>query len=67
MSHEDFRTCIEACYACAAACDRCAAACLQEEDVKMMARCIATDADCATICRTAAALMARGSEFTQEV
>jgi len=34
---------------------------------KMMARCIATDADCAEICRTAAALMARGSEFAQQV
>lgn len=67
MSREEFRACIEACYACAAACDQCAAACLKEEDVKMMARSIATDTDCADICRTAAALMARSSEFAQQV
>lgn len=67
MSREEFRACIEACYACAAACDRCAAACLKENDVKMMARCIAQDMDCAEICRTAAAFMARGSETARQL
>jgi hypothetical protein len=54
-------SCIEACNDCADACDMCAAACLQEDDVKMMARCIALDIDCAQLCRVAAGMMARGS------
>jgi hypothetical protein len=54
MSSDEFKACIEACYACTAACDHCSTACLQEDDVKMMARCIALDMDCAQICRTAA-------------
>jgi len=57
------QSCIDACNACADACDTCSTACLQEDDVKMMAHCIALDMDCAQICRLAAALMARGSEF----
>ncbi len=67
MSHEKFEACIKACYNCATACDHCAASCLQEPDVKMMARCIASDIDCAEICRTAAGLMGRGSEFATAV
>ncbi|QJW85373.1 four-helix bundle copper-binding protein [Ramlibacter terrae] len=57
-----YDACIEACYACAAECNRCATACLREDDVKMMARCIALDIDCAEICALAAAVMARGGE-----
>lgn len=67
MSHEKFKSCIDACYACATACDHCATACLQEQDVKMMARCIALDMDCAQICRMAGAYMARGSEFASAI
>lgn len=63
MAHQEFASCIEACNACADACDHCATACLQESDVKMMARCIALDIDCAQICRMAAGFMARGSEL----
>jgi hypothetical protein len=67
MGNQQFQSCIEACYACAMACDNCAASCLQEEDVKTMARCIALDMDCAQICRMAASLMARGSNFADAV
>ena len=67
MPHEQYKSCIEACNACAAACDHCAASCLQEDDVKMMARCIALDIDCAAICRLAAGYMARGSELASAV
>jgi len=63
MATENFQECIDACNACAAACDHCSAACLDEEDVKMMRRCIALDIDCAALCRLAAGYMARGSEF----
>lgn len=67
MHHSHFKSCIDACYACAAACDHCSIACLQEDDVKMMSRCIALDMDCAQICRLAAACMARGSEFAKTI
>ena len=67
MSHSSFQSCIDACQACASACEHCAGACLQEDDVKMMARCIALDMDCAQICRMAAAYMARGSQFAGAV
>lgn len=63
MAQQQYESCIEACNACADACDNCAASCLQENDVKMMARCIALDMDCAQVCRLAASYMARGSEF----
>jgi hypothetical protein len=63
FQHPEYQACIDACNACAAACDNCSTACLQEDDVKMMARCIALDMDCAAICRMAAACMARGSDF----
>ncbi|MGH8131595.1 MAG: four-helix bundle copper-binding protein [Steroidobacteraceae bacterium] len=62
----DLQSCIEACNDCAVACDHCATACLGEENVKALARCIALDIDCAEVCRTAAALMSRGSEFSAE-
>lgn len=61
MIPSQFQSCIDACYACASACDACASACLREDDVKMMAGCIALDIDCAEICRLAAGYMARGS------
>ena len=63
MSHDQFRSCIEACNDCALACDRCAAECLAEADPKAVARCIALDIDCAEICRLAVAQMGRSSEF----
>lgn len=65
MAHQTYETCIEACNACASACDHCAIACLQEQDVKMMARCITLDIDCAAICRLAAGYMARDSAFAK--
>lgn len=67
MAHQQYQSCIDACDACAAACDHCAVSCLQEQDVKMMARCIALDMDCAQICRMASAYMARGSEFVKAI
>jgi hypothetical protein len=62
-----FQSCMEACDACASACDHCAAACLQEDNVKMMARCVALDIDCAAACRIATAYMARGSGFAPQL
>lgn len=67
MAHQQYESCIEACNVCADVCDHCAASCLQENDVKMMARCIALDMDCSQICRLAASYMARGSEFVTAI
>lgn len=58
---KNIQQCIDACLACAVACEKCSAACLKEDNVKMMAGCIALDRDCADICFTTAALLARGS------
>jgi hypothetical protein len=62
MAHQQYSSCIEACDQCAIACNHCSTACLQEPDVKMLARCIALDIDCAELCKLASAAMARGSE-----
>lgn len=67
MTTSQFQSCIDACYACAAACDTCASACLREDDVKMMANCIALDIDCADMCRVAAGFMARGSQLASAI
>ena len=62
-----YQFCIDACQSCATACNQCFAACLKEDDVKMMARCIALDADCAAMCTLAANAMARGSDHAKAI
>ncbi len=62
MSHERFQTCIDACLQCATECDHCASECLREDDVKMMARCIELDRECAQACYASARLMGIGGE-----
>jgi hypothetical protein len=66
MAHETYRSCIEACLECAQECEHCATACLQEDDVKMMERCIRLDRDCADVCVLAAQFMSRDSESAEE-
>lgn len=67
MNHSFAQACIEACNTCAVMCERCAAACLHEQDVGAMAHCIALDLDCAQICRTSAAFMARDSRHAADL
>ena len=66
MAHQQHQSCIDACYKCVQACDYCAISCLQEQDVKMMARFIALDIDCAVAYRLAASYMSRGSESIKQ-
>lgn len=66
MSHHEHQSCLEACVSCAEACERCATACLRESDVKMMAKCILLDRDCADACRLASAWMSRDSPFAKQ-
>ena len=67
MPHHKFNACIGACNACIADCNYCAASCLREPDVKMMARCIVLDMDCAAICALAVAAMSRDSEHASAI
>jgi len=62
MAHEQNKQLLDALYNCAAECNHCATACLDEQDVKMLAKCINLDIDCADICTLTATLIARGSE-----
>lgn len=52
---------------CANACDTCATACLEEDNVKMLSRCIQLDMDCADVCTLAARLLQRDSEVAQDI
>lgn len=52
---------------CITACEACATACLKEDNVKMMARCIMLDRDCADICTLTARFVARSSEHAKHV
>jgi hypothetical protein len=60
--YHTYKTCIDACLRCAAVCNHCAISCTHEDDVKMMARCIQLDMECAALCYAAAQLMSLGSE-----
>lgn len=51
---------------CASACMECARGCLDEDEVKMLVKCIKLDLDCADICSTTARLIQRGSQVSQQ-
>lgn len=67
MFLESYGPCIAACYACATVCERCAVTCLEDTHDALMSRSINLAMDCAQICRTAAALMSRNSDFSDTV
>lgn len=67
MPHQQYQECIDACNRCAVACAHCATSCLNEDNVKMLARCIQLDQDCADICFLASKMMASGSEFAERI
>jgi len=64
MSHEKFKTCIDACNKCSAECEHCATVCSHEKDAQALAKCIELDRYCADMCRTAVAFMSRSDEHT---
>jgi len=66
-NYHHYKSCIDACLKCAALCNHCASACLQEDDLKMMSRCIQLDMECAAMCYAAAQLMSLGSEKATEI
>ena len=67
MAHQENQSLLEALNNCAAECNHCATACLDEQDVKMLARCIKLDLDCADICQLTASYVARGSEHANHL
>lgn len=67
MSHQKYQTGIDACLECVVTCSHCFGSCLEESDVKMFARCIRLDHDCAAICSLAIQAMASDSDFAQEI
>lgn len=67
MPYQKYQGIIDACNKCAVACLHCASSCLQEDDVKMLARCILLDQQCADICQMTARMMARDSDFAESV
>jgi hypothetical protein len=66
MSHEKYKSCIEACQHCVITCINCAAMDLKEEHVNHMTRCIRLDLECAAICQASAQLMTLGSAHAHE-
>lgn len=67
MEPAHHQLCIDACIECARACEHCADACLSAPDAGQRVRCIRLDRDCAIVCWTAAALMARDSSVVEEI
>jgi hypothetical protein len=67
MAYEKNQSLMAALNDCAAECNHCATACLDEQDVKMLARCIKLDIDCADICQLTASLVARASEHASHL
>jgi len=67
MSHEQNRGLVDALAKCIAECNHCVTACLDEQDVKMLVRCIKLDMDCAAICELAISFVSRGSEHAQHI
>lgn len=67
--HRTFPECAKACYDCARVCDECAAHCayLVREGHKEHFQTLATCADCATVCRAAGAITARGGPFSVNI
>ena len=61
MSHQQNQQQLDALNKCVAECNHCATACLDEQDVKMLSKCIKLDIDCAQICSLTADLISRGS------
>ena len=67
MAHEKNQELLDALNNCAAECNHCATTCLEEQNVKMLARCIKLDIDCADICQLMSSYVARGSEHANHL
>lgn len=66
-NYHQYQSCIDACLRCAAICNHCASSYLQEADIKMMARCIQLDMECAALCYAAAQVMSLGGQTAEQL
>jgi hypothetical protein len=62
MHYDEYKRCIDACYACAAECEHCATECLKENDTTMLSLCIALTRECAIVCDATARLLSVGAD-----
>lgn len=67
MGYHDNKKIIEACLKCAALCNHCAVSCLEESNIRMMAKCIQHDMECAAICYATAQLLSLGNKHTKAI
>ena len=67
MSHEQNRHLINTLANCVAECNHCTNACLEEDDVKMLTRCIKLNIDCGEICGLTIAYVSRSSERAEHL
>ncbi|MDF2475562.1 MAG: hypothetical protein K0S24_1045 [Sphingobacterium sp.] len=67
MDKQKFQNCISACWQCVTACQSCALACTNENDIEMMAKCIALNIECAILGSTTAQLLAIDSFYAKEL
>ena len=65
--HKENETLIHTLKDCSMECNNCYNACLQEEDIKMMVKCIRLDRNCADICDMTASWLASGSELSDKL
>ncbi|SER94223.1 protein of unknown function [Gracilibacillus ureilyticus] len=67
MAHEQHQELIQTLHDCMAECNHCFDACLQEDDVKMMAKCIRLDRECADICNYLEQAISRNSPYVSDL
>lgn len=67
MSHEKNKEIIDILSKCVIECNHCATACLDEQDVKMLTKCIKLEIDCAEICNLTISYLSRGSEHADQI
>lgn len=67
MSQLKYQSCIAECAVAAVDCINCANLDLNEQDIKMLSRCIRLDLDCAPICFLAMEAMARDSDYAKQI
>ena len=65
--HEQNSSLLQALKDCSVECNHCYHACFQEEDLKMMAKCIQLDRNCADICDLTASWIASGSDHAKHL
>lgn len=67
MQEEKHQELLHVLHECMTKCNECFDACLKEDDVKMMAKCIRLDRECADMCAYLEQAITRNSPFVKEL